>query len=57
MVAWPIRLTSGYVVPGVDRGSVVADLRLKNVVGVVADPRDQSPKLHREIRAERRVTV
>jgi hypothetical protein len=29
----------------VDRGSVVADLRLKDVVGVVADPRDQSPNL------------
>jgi hypothetical protein len=41
----------------VDRGSVVADLRLKNVVGVVADPRHQSPKLHREIRAKRRVTA
>jgi hypothetical protein len=41
----------------VDRGSVVADLRFKNVVGVAADPRDQSPKLHSEIRAKRRVTV
>jgi hypothetical protein len=41
----------------VDRGSVVADLRFENVVGVVADPGDQPPKLHREIRAKRRVPV